>query len=40
MFDYTDEVEVEVDYHLVDPKLTDPNYGESKQSLRNRLESV
>jgi len=40
MFDYTDEVEVEVDYHYVDPKLTDPNYGESKQNLRNRLENV
>ena len=39
-FDYNDEVEVEVDYSSVDPKLTDPNYGESKQSLRNRLENI
>lgn len=40
MFDYTDEVEIEVDYNAVDPKLLDPHYGESKQSLRNRLENV
>ena len=39
-FDYTNEVEVEIDYSAVDPKLIDPNYGESKQSLRNRLENI
>ena len=39
-FDYTNEVEVEIDYSGVDPKLIDPNYGESKQSLRNRLENI
>ena len=39
-FDYTNEVEVEIDYSDVDPKLIDPNYGESKQSLRNRLENI
>ena len=39
-FDYTDEVEVEIDYSAVDPKLIDPNYGESKQSLRSRLENI
>ena len=39
-FDYTNEVKVEIDYSDVDPKLIDPNYGESKQSLRNRLENI
>ena len=39
-FDYTNEVEVEIDYSGVDPKLIDPNYGESKQTLRNRLENI
>ena len=39
-FDYTNEVGVEIDYSDVDPKLIDPNYGESKQSLRNRLENI
>ena len=39
-FDYTNEVEVEIDYSAVDPKLIDPNYGESKQSLRSRLENI
>ena len=38
--DYTNEVEVEIDYSSVDPKLIDPNYGESKQSLRKRLENI
>ena len=40
MFDYTDEVQVEVDYSSVDPRLLDPHYGESKQTLRNRIENV
>ena len=39
-FDYTNEVKVEIDYSGVDPKLIDPNYGESKQGLRNRLENI
>ena len=38
--DYTNDVEVEIDYSSVDPKLIDPNYGESKQSLRKRLENI
>ena len=37
---YTDEVEVEVDYRDVDPRLTDPHYGESKASFRKRVENV
>ena len=37
---YTDEVEVEVNYQNVDPRLIDPNYGESKSSLRNRIEKI
>lgn len=37
---YADEVEVEVDYKNVDPRLTDPHYGESKASFRKRVENV
>ena len=37
---YTDEVEVEVDYKNVDPKLIDPHYGESKSDFRKRVENI
>jgi ATP-dependent Clp protease ATP-binding subunit ClpC len=37
---YGDEVEVEVDYKNVDPRLTDPHYGESKATFRKRVENV
>ena len=37
---YTDEVEVEVDYENVDPRLLDPHHGESKASFRKRVENV
>ena len=39
-YDYTDEVEVEVDYKNVDPRLTDPHYGESKANFRKRVEDI
>ena len=39
-YTYTDEVEVEVNYQNVDPRLIDPNYGESKASFRNRIENI
>jgi ATP-dependent Clp protease ATP-binding subunit ClpC len=37
---YADEVEVEVDYKNVDPRLTDPHYGESKATFRKRVENI
>jgi ATP-dependent Clp protease ATP-binding subunit ClpA len=37
---FADEVEVEVDYKNVDPRLLDPHYGESKATFRKRVENI
>lgn len=37
---FADEVEVEVDYKDVDPRLLDPHYGESKATFRKRVENI
>ena len=37
---FANEVEVEVDYKNVDPRLLDPHYGESKATFRKRVENI